>query len=179
MDRIIKLFFGFLLLFGLLIIALWASDVPENATGLIDTTFSTLNRSGDTVATNPAVKWLAYLFGIGIISIFGFMVFIGGRKKDKIIRKKLYRILAIGISFLLIGYTMMVFSWWNYVETNSMDYFMGLPKPTAWMIFGIMFIPTIITFFYATKFEEWIYTAEDEARFAEIMANRERREGRQ
>ncbi len=177
MDKIVKLFFVFLILFGLLIIGLWASDVPENATGLTDSTYTTLNHSGDTVASNPTVKWLAYLFGIGIIGIFGFMVFIGGRKKEEAVRKKLYRILAIGISSLLVGYTMMVLSWWNYVETNSMDYFMGLPKPTAWMIFGIMFIPTIITFFYATKFEEWIYTPEDEKRFAEIMANRQKKVG--
>lgn len=174
-DKIIKLFFGFLLAFGLLIVALWMSDVPENATGITDTTYATLNHSGATVATNPTVKWLAYLFGMGIISIFGFMVFIGGRKKEAIVRKKMYRVLTVGIGSLLVGFTMLTQSWWNYVETNSMDYFMGLPKPTAWMVFGIMLIPTIITFFYATKFEEWIYTAEDEKRFAEIMANRQER----
>lgn len=176
-DKIIKLFFGFLLTFGLLIVALWISDVPANATGGTDTTYSTLNHSGVTVASNPTVKWLAYLFGMGIISIFGFMIFIGGRKKEVVIRKKLYRVLAIGIAALLFGFTMLTQSWWNYVETNSMDYFMGLPKPTAWMLFGMMLIPTIITFFYTTKFEEWIYTAEDEERFAEIMANRRKKGG--
>ena len=178
MDKIIKLFFGFLLAFGALIIAIWLSDVPENATGLTDTIFPTLNRSGVTVASNPTVKWLSFLFGIGIISIFGFMVFIGGRKKDAVSRKQLYRVLAIGIALLLFVYTMMMQSWWSYVETNSMDYFMGLPKPTAWMIFGIMLVPSFITFFYAIKFEEWIYTEKDEERFAEIVANRRKREGR-
>lgn len=175
MDKTIKLFFGFLGLFGLLIIALWTSEVPQNVTGLTDTTFPTLNRSGDTVATNPTVKWLSYLFGIGIIGIFGFMVFIGGRKKDEAVRKKIYRVLAIGITAFLLVYTMMVQSWWHYVETNNMDYFLGLPKPTAWMLFGMMLIPLIITFFYTTRFEEWIYTAEDEVKFLEIMENRKRR----
>ena len=175
MDKTVKLFFGFLLLFGLLITALWISDVPENATGLTDTTFTTLNRSGNTVASDPIVKWLSYLFGIGIIGIFGFMVFIGGRKKEKAVRKKIYRVLAIGITAFLFVYTMMLQSWWHYVATNIMDYFLGLPKPTAWMLFGMMLTPTIITFFYTTKFEEWIYTAEDEAKFSEIMASRKQR----
>ena len=179
MDKIIKLFFGFLLAFGALIIAIWLSDVPINATGLTDATFPTLNRSGDTVASNPTVKWLSYLFGIGIISIFGFMVFIGGRKKEATTRKQLYQILGIGILLLLFVYTMMMRAWWSYVDTNSMDYFMGLPKPTAWMIFGIMLMPAFITFFYASKFEQWVYTEKDEERFAEIVANRRKRESRQ
>ena len=177
MDKIVKLFFGFLLLFGLLIIALWTSEVPANATGGTDTTFSTLNRSGDTVVANPTVKYLAYLFGFGIISIFGFMLFIGGQKKEAAIRKKLYRVLAIGITAMLFVYTMLVWSWWEYVATNNMDYFMGLPQPTAWMLFGIMLTPFFIAYCYATQFETWIYTAEDEKRFAEIMAKRKEREG--
>jgi len=175
MDTIVKSLFGFLLLFGLLIIALWLSDVPENATGLTDTTFTTLNKSGATVATNPSVKWLSYLFGVGIISIFGFMLFIGGRKKEATIRKKLYRVLAIGITAMLFVYTMLVLSWWDYAATNNMDYFMGLPQPTAWMLFGIMLTPFFIALCYTTKFEAWIYTAEDEAKFAEIMAKRQER----
>jgi len=176
MDKIVKLLFGFLLLFGLLIIALWTSEVPENATGLADTTFTTLNRSGDTAVSNPTVKWLAYLFGVGIISIFGFLLFIGGRKKEAAIRKKLYRVLAIGIAAMLFVFTMLVRSWWEYVATNNMDYFMGLPQPTAWMLFGIMLTPFFIAYCYTTKFEAWIYTAEDEKRFAEIMTNRRKRE---
>jgi len=179
MDKIVKLLFGFLLLFGLLIIALWTSEVPENATGLADTTFTTLNRSGDTAVSNPTVKWLAYLFGVGIISIFGFLLFIGGRKKEAAIRKKLYRVLAIGIAAMLFVFTMLVRSWWEYVATNNMDYFMGLPQPTAWMLFGIMLTPFFIAYCYTTKFEAWIYTAEDEKRFAEIMTNRRKRESEQ
>jgi len=72
-------------------------------------------------------------------------------------------------------YSAMVTSWWNYVETNSMEYFMGLPKPTAWMVFGMLLIPFFISYFYITKFEDWIYTEEDEKRFIEIMANRKTR----
>lgn len=175
MDKIFKLFFGFLLAFGLLIVAIWTSDAPQNVTGSTDATYQTLLHSGQTVATSSATKWLSYFFGMGIISIFGFVIFIGGRKKDATIRKKMYRILGIGLILYFIVYNAMVNSWWSYVETNSMDYFMGLPKPTAWMIFGMMFIPFFISFFYITKFEDWVYTKADEQRFAEIMANRQKR----
>ena len=104
------------------------------------------------------------------------MVFIGGRKKDSIVRKKMYRMLMIGIVLFLSTYTMMVLSWWSYLETNSMDYFMGLPKPTAWMVFGMLLIPTFISFFYVTKFDDWVYTDADQQRFKEIVAKRRERE---
>ena len=175
MDTIIKIFFGFLLAFGLLIIALWMSDVPQNATGTVDANFKTLLHSGQTVAITSTTKWLAYFFGMGIISIFGFVIFIGGRKKDPVIRKKMYRALAIGLILYFIVFNGMMNSWWSYVETNSMEYFMGLPKPTAWMIFGMLLIPFFISFFYITKFEDWVYTKADEQRFAEILANRKRK----
>ena len=176
MDRIVKIFFGFLLLFAFLIATLWVSNVPENATGLTDATFSTLQKSGETVATNPNIKWLAYFFGLGIISIFGFFIFIGARKKDTALRSRIYKMMGLGLFFYLLVYSFMVFAWWEYTATNSMDYFLGLPKPTAWMFFGLMSIPFFLSFFYITKFNEWVYTAEDEQRFKEILANRQKRQ---
>ncbi len=175
MDNIIKLFFGFLLAFGLLILAIWLSDAPQNATGITDSTYATLLKSGETMTATAATKWLSYLFGIGIIGIFGFVIFLGGRKQDATTQKKIYRILGLGLTFYFLVYNAMVTSWWSYVETNSMEYFMGLPKPTAWMIFGMLPIPFFISFFYITKFDEWIYTKEDAQKFKEIMANRANR----
>lgn len=177
MDTIVKIFFGFLLAFGLIIVALWTSDVPQNATGTIDSDFKTLLHSGQTVATTSTTKWLAYFFGMGIIGIFGFIIFIGGRKKEAAIRKKMYRVLAIGMFLYFLVFNAMVNSWWNYVETNSMEYFMGLPKPTAWMFFGLMTIPFFMSFFYITKFNQWVYTDEDDVRFKEILENRKQRNG--
>ena len=63
----------------------------------------------------------------------------------------------------------MIWSWWDYTTTNSMDYFLGLPKPTAWM-FALMLIPLFISSCYIYKFQDWVYTKEDEARFQDILA---------
>ncbi|MEM1120427.1 MAG: hypothetical protein AAGJ18_08240 [Bacteroidota bacterium] len=172
MDKLLKLFLGFLVLFALLIIALWTSDIPQNATGMVDTDYKTLLRSGETVATTTTTKWLAYFFGMGIIGIFGFVLFIGGSKRQTRLKKKMYRVVGIGLALIILVYNAMVNSWWDYTVTNSMDYFMGLPKPTAWMLFGLLPIPFFISFFYITQFEKWIYTKEDEEKFKEIMRNK-------
>jgi len=175
MDTIARLFFGFLIAFGLLTLLIWWTPAPENATGLTDTTFPTLQRSGQTQASNPGIQWLSFLYGIGIAGIFAFVLFMGARKKDPVIRKKIYRMLGIGILLYLLVYTLMVSSWWNYVATNSMDYFAGLPRPTAWMVFGMLTTPLFITFFYVRNFKSWVMTKEDEEQFKEIMAKRKNR----
>lgn len=172
MDRIVKILFAVLLLLSGLIVTLWLSDVPENATGTTDATFRTLQRSGSTVATHPTTKWAAYGFGVCIISIFCLFLFVGGRKQQPNLRQKMYRVLSIGWGLYLLVLSLMVFSWWDYAVTNSTNYFLGLPKPTAWMVFGLLAAPSFIAFFYINQFEKWVYTPEDEQQFREIMERR-------
>ena len=172
MKNIPSLFFIVLILLLLLIVGIWTTTPPTQATGAADVTFQTLQKSGDTVASQPTIKWLAYFFGFGIISLFSLGVFIGAKKKDKAIQKNIYQVLGIGTVLYLAVYTCMVFSWWEYVATNSMDYFMGLPKPTAWLFFGLMFIPIFMSFFYITKFEKWIFNEADMVEFKKIIERR-------
>lgn len=176
MNKLTKLFLGFLILFLILIIALIFSDQPENAIGATDVTYKTMKKSGDTMASMPTTKWLSYFFGLGIVGIFYFVLFMGGRKQQPDLRQKMYTAIGVGCIFNLLVYSLMVFSWWDYTQTNSMDYFMGLPKPSAWMFFGLMFIPLIVTYFYITKFSDWVITPEEEKQFSEIVRKRKLRE---
>ena len=171
MKKLTTFFFGWLLLFCVIIIALWISTPPEAATGLTDTTYPTLQKSGQTVVTSSIVKWLSYLYGIGIIGLFSFGVFMGANKTNSTIKSKIYRALSVGVLLYFLVYTAMVFSWWDYTATNSMDYFLGLPKPTAWM-FALMLIPIVISSVYSYQFDHWIYTKEDEQKFKAILAKR-------
>ncbi len=172
MKRVPAIFFAVLIILLLIIVAIWTSTPPIQATGMTDTTYSTLQKSGGTVAITPYLKWLAYFFGIAILSLFCLGVFMGAAKKDKSIQKKIYRVLGIGTFLYLLVYSMMVFSWWDYVATNSMDYFMGLPQPTAWLIFGLLFIPIFMSFFYITQFNAWIITDRELAEFQQIKERR-------
>ena len=139
MKRVPTLFFTVLISLLLIIVAIWTSTPPAQATGMADASYSTLQKSGGTVASSTSLKWLAYLFGVAIISLFCLGVFMGASKKDAIIQKKIYRVLGLGTLLYLFVYSMMVFSWWDYVDTNSMEYFMGLPQPTAWLIFCLLY----------------------------------------
>jgi hypothetical protein len=69
----------------------------------------------------------------------------------------------------------MVFAYWDYQETNSTSYFGGFPIPTAWMLYGMWFVPAIITSAYIFKFDDWVLTKEEEKQFHEIVAARRKR----
>lgn len=171
MEKLVKFFFAWILFLCAITIAFWMVPAPNLVAGTTDTTFTTLQRSGDVVAAETLSKWLAYLYGIGIIGTFCFGVFMGANRKNAAIKRQLYTYLGVGALFYFLVYSAMVFSWWSYTETNSMAYFLGLPKPTAWM-FGLMFIPIVMSGIYITQFNRWIYTKEDELKFKEIIKRR-------
>jgi len=171
MEKLTRYFFIWILFFCLITLAFWVVPAPNLVAGSVDTTYTTLQKSGEIVAANSIPKWLAYLYGIGIIGIFCFGVFMGANKANPVLKRKIYPYLGVGVLLYLLVYSAMVFSWWGYTETNSMDYFLGLPKPTAWM-FGLMFIPLLMSSIYITQFNRWIYTKEDDLRFKEIVERR-------
>ncbi len=172
MKQVPKLFFGLLIILSLIIVAIWTSTAPIGATGTTDVTYNTLHKSGNTVASTTYLKWVSYFFGLTIIGLFCLGVFMGAAKKDKAVQKKIYQVLGIGSFLYILVYSGMVFSWWNYVATNNMDYFMGLPQPTAWLIFGLLFIPIFMSFFYITQFNKWIITEEEMMAFEKIKERR-------
>ena len=167
MAKLPTFLFLWLLFFSVILVALLFSTSPQNATGVVDETFKTLQKSGQTVASVSIAKWLSYVYGIGIIGVFSLFVFLGAYKANPIIKSQIYKSLSVGVAVYLLVYTAMIWSWWDYTATNSMDYFLGLPKPTAWM-FALMLIPLFISSCYIYKFQDWVYTKEDEARFQDL-----------
>lgn len=163
-------FFIFLLAFGLVIVLLLFMDQPISPTGKAHEQFKTMLHSGESVIANKSSKWLAYLFGVGIIGIFGFAVSFGAKKNGKFEGIKPW--LFIGVIAYLIMYTMMVYFYWDYSFTKDAIYFGGYPLPTALMLYGLSTVPMILTLVYILKFKSWILTEDDEARFAEIMKRR-------
>jgi hypothetical protein len=64
----------------------------------------------------------------------------------------------------------------DYVNTGHLDYFLGFPSPTAWMIYGIWGAGALFIIFYVVGFRKYIFTEEDEAVLRDI-AGEYRKEG--
>lgn len=160
-------------LFGILVfllgIILCAGLVPEvvGATGVDHPQFKGMKVSPSNIDQQPSTRYLGYLFGLGIISLFGTMLFIGNRKKGQM--TSISKPLIIGILIYIVVFSSMVFSHWSYSDNNGSDFILSMPKPTAWMILGVWFVPLIITITYILKFEEAIISDEEIAEFNEYV----------
>ena len=144
----------------------------DDITGHGDERYVTLFISGTPITEISALKIAGLVFGLCTIIIFLCAVTIGVQKRYTKHQKVINRTVAIGAALYLGVYLWMVVSWWGYTETNSFDYVLGLPKPTAIQMFGLLFIPAFLSFFYITRFDTWVYSDEDEARFKEILKRR-------
>ena len=158
----------------MLIAGLWIYQPLNVPTGQLHPEYSTMLRSGESVAADPLVKWMAYLFGLGIISIFALALLIGARKEDPGKQRGLSRALGWGLGAYFIVYTLFVIVYWQYAGEATTGFALGFPIPTAMMLYALGFVPLVMTFVYLVKFRDWVLTEEEEERFKEIMANKDR-----
>jgi len=119
----------------------------------------------------PHTRWLGYLYGLGILGIFWSFLTIGTRKNGK----KTVMVKWISICFVLyiLVYTMMTVSHWSYSDQDLSDFVMSMPAPTAWMIYGMWFIPIIITIAFVVFFEKAVISDEEIASFEEYIQSRQ------
>jgi len=115
-------------------------------------------------------RWLGYLFGLGIIGVLGSLVLIGVRKKAR--STSLTKYVYTGLITYLLVFSGMVISHWNYAANDGGTFFASMPAPTAWMIFGVWFVPLIITVAFILRFEDSVISDEEITEFKNYLASR-------
>lgn len=166
-----KILLGWLLGLLAIIIALWLLPAIPQSTSQLHPEFGTMLKSGNSVAEQSTIKWLAYFFGLMILFIFVSTIFIGARRKRSTGNLR-YWLLAGSIAYA-ITYHLSIMAYWRYAEATETQYFGGLPTPTAWAIYGIWSVPIIMTLVYVFRFDEWILDKEDMSVFQDLVYERE------
>jgi len=166
--------FLFVLSATLLIIAgLAIADPVPDTSATVHPTYKTMLKSGNSQASSPAVKYLGYAFGLAILGIFGVSLYWGSRRaKDNGFK---LRDLIIGMGLYILTYTGLVLSSWKYDQLEA-PLWGDLPIPTAWMLYGIWFVPVIFIVLYVYGFKDHVLSEEEEAKFHEILAERAARQ---
>lgn len=159
----------FVVLVFLLVIILMAGVLPQvpGASGSLHPEIPGMFISKANIDDQAHTRWLGYLFGVGIIALFGAMLLIGNRKKGKV--TSIGKWLILGLVLYFLAYTGMVLSHWSYREQTLEDFVFFMPAPTAWMIIGVWFVPSIITIAYILKFEEAIISGKEIQEFEEFI----------
>ncbi len=147
------LFAVLLSILAVIIVAAISPETPQ-ATGIPHPEFKGMFVAPNNIDQAPHTRWLGYLYGITIILLFGTFLIIGNRKKGKV--TSIGKWIGVAIVIYLIVFTLMVVSHWSYSDNDGGPFALMMPAPTAWMIYGVWFVPLIITIAYIFKFEEAI-----------------------
>ncbi len=174
--NVIKWYFYFLISFLVLLVLLFLSTPPEAVAGQLHPDYSTMLKSGSSVASAPLPKWLAYFFGLGVLGFFVLSLLLGARKASPEKNKQILKYWLIGTAVYVIVYTWMIIVYWQYAQGDANSFFLGFPAPTAWMLFGLGMIPLFFTLVYILKFDELVVSPEELKQFQAIVAERRRRE---
>lgn len=153
----------------LIILALVFVEPVEQASGKQHSEYGTMVQSVNSQFSSTAVKYLGFGFGLCIIGIFSLCLILGGKKANgKGFRK---RDIFLGMALYLLTYIGLVLSSWEYdmIEAPIIG---GLPVSTAWMLYGIWFVPVVLIMLYVWGFERFVISPEEEAAFQKIVENR-------
>ena len=162
-----------LLLLCLLLIGVLSLLPPQALpNGSLHPQYATIQSSGSSVADSSPHYLIATTFGLAILGIFGTTLYIGGYKENTELRKRIFRAFFIGMLAYVGVFICLLISYSSYHSTGSSPFFGGFPAPSAWMLYGIWFVPLLISFIYIFKFKEWVLTPEELKEFERIVERR-------
>lgn len=132
--------------------------------------FETMQASVPGAERHPPILWLGLIFGLIQIAFFVTALAFGSEKNGSLgpLAKPF---IGFGIVYAAI-FTMMILSYRTYMTEETHTLFLALPKPTAWMIYGVWGAPIAFMFLFMFTFDRWTFTEADAKRFEELLAAR-------
>lgn len=120
------------------------------------------------------IFWAGLAFAALQAVFFVALLAFGIRKKEKV-GPALVPILVGGAGYVAIV-TLLFLSYRAYMNDAAPELVFALPKPTAWMIYGIWMFPICFVFVFRYFFNSWYLTDEDMERYNAIVADRRQAE---
>lgn len=170
--------FAILLAMLAVVAGVWMAGPPPDgvpATGAAHPTISTMLIGGDGTAKHEKVFALGVAFGILEIVFFSVCLALGVSRKGKV--GKLAIPIAIGAALHVATFLALIVTYRTYQAGGEHALFLGLPAPTAWMMYGIWWVPMYFILLYIVAFDRYVFNEADLKRFNEILDKRDRREG--
>ena len=121
------------------------------------------------------ILWLGWAFGVLQLAFMTGLLIFGARRKER--PGPLALPLVIGAVLWAGVFTMLVLSYGGYMSEEAHGLFFGLPRPTAWFVYGFWPIQAFFVIAYVLAFSRHFVTEEDLERFQEILAAKARRDG--
>ena len=168
-QRPAELLFVITCLMILVVIGIILTPQVENSQGFYHPDFAE-----DTLLQAPVGKvrhqksiWLASAFGVLTVLALAACLQMGLNDEAKKTTKAIYSF-SFAYSILMV---VLVFIYWRTADQEA-TYILGFPISSMFMLYPFGLFPLVFVFLYSTMFGRWIFTAESEKRFQQLLAAR-------
>ena len=118
--------------------------------------------------------WWGYAMGLAIFATLAVSVLLGVRRRGRIGPLGVW--LAVGFACLGLILTALVISYARYARGVDVDFFGGLPAPTAWMIYVLWPFPLLMILACMFYFNSRYFSDDDQRTFDDLIrSSREKR----
>ena len=131
--------------------------------------FPSMEQGGPGAERHAKTLWVGWAISIAFILLWAALLMFAASRDGKLGPAKVPLIVG---SVLFMGlFTAVIFSYRAYMTEETHSLFLSLPKPVAWMVYGIWPFPLYFVAVYYFIFDRWYFTDEEQRRFDEIVAN--------
>lgn len=161
------------------VLALWAVCLgvmlsSQGDTGGVDhPEVPHMRHGGMTEHLGTPLGW-GWAFGVLTISSFVTLIAFGARKDERL-RGGLGWWLLAGLLAYVAAWTWVVMAYESYVEDPSPTLYLFLPAPSAIMLYVLFPVSVLFNLFFVIFFRRSFYSAEDEATYERLVAERRAR----
>ncbi len=166
-NKVIYVILVLLLVIGFFLGLALLREVPPAASGSPHPEISGMQVGGDGEARIKGIELASFVVFSATFLICLSLIFLGISKGKRTLTF-LIPAGVITLAILFVWYRVFD-SYMEYLSSGKVDFILGFPEPTAWMIFGLWGGGALFTVIYVAGFRKFIYTKEDEAKLKEIV----------
>ena len=157
------------LLAGVLALCALIFSIPEpiNGHGMAHHAVDGMRQAGDAWQQSGPVFLAGYLLGVLIYLIISALVYIGVPQSK---RDRKLRLAHATATLVVLGmWSFLIYLSWQYLHSGDPMIGAAFPLPTLVMLLGLWIAPVSFSVIYVLGFRRWIFTAEDEEKFRQLM----------
>lgn len=145
----------------------FALGAPEGAGGVAHPTIGNMSIGGPGEARHARVFGVAWAFGACMILLFSTCLALGASKGGKVGGIKIY--LFVGVALHLAAFSAVMMAYRPYMVDGTAPFVGSFPLPSAIMLYALWGAPVYFVLLYVIGFKRFIFSEEDEVKFAAIV----------
>lgn len=166
--QLIVVIFALCAAMALILSLILIAEPVSGAGGSAHPLFAGMRNGGDGLARLQHIGALGYAFQALLLALIIALSMLGVSERHRSARLRAYMIATLAFSLFILW--RMVTTHLQFLHSGETQFFMGFPAPTAWAIYGVWAGAVPLMLIYVIGFRQYIYTAEDEAEFAALLA---------